>query len=102
MTTDPTTPEGAAHVARLARLALSPQELSEAAKHFQRMLAYVAELQQLDLDGVEATAAGRGAPLSALRPDRPGPSLPPAVALGNAPRGEPEGFVVPPVLGGEE
>ena len=101
-TIDPTTPEGAAHVARLARLELSPGEMSEAAAHFRRMLAYVEELQALDLEGVPAgwdDAPPLGA--SALRSDEPRPSLPLVEALGNAPRAGPEGFLVPAVLGGE-
>lgn len=102
MSTDPTTPEGAAHVARLARLELSPAELAEAATHFRRMLAYVAELDALDLAGVTPTTAGRAEPVTALRADEVGPSLPLSATLGNAPRAGPEGFLVPAVLGGEE
>lgn len=92
---DPTTPAGAAHVARLARLELPPAELAAAAEHFRRMLEYVAELDALDLEGVEPDEPP---PAAALRPDEVRPSLPVDAALANAPRRGPEGFLVPAVL----
>lgn len=96
---DPTTPAGAAHVAALARLELSPAELTAAAEHFRRMLGYVGELDALELAGVPAEPDAP--PAAALRADEPRPSLAVEAALANAPKRGPEGFLVPAVLASE-
>ena len=78
-----------AHVARLARLELGPDELES----FTAQLGAI-----LDLDGVEPTA--HPLPLSnVLRPDEVGPTLDPDEVLAAAPAVEDGQFRVPPVLG---
>ena len=41
------------HIARLSRLALSPEELSRVAEQMGRILEYVEQLGQLNTEGVE-------------------------------------------------
>jgi len=96
---DPRTPAGAAHLARLARLALEPEELDGLAAHLGKVLDWVATLDALETEGVSASAHDDAAP--ALRPDEPRASLLPGQALANAPDRSDGGFRVPAVLGGE-
>lgn len=85
------------HVARLARLSLSETELAEAREHFRKVLAYVAELDAVDTEGIDP-AAQPAQGLEALREDAPGPSLDTAEALRNAPGASPPFFVVPKII----
>ena len=87
-----------AHVARLARLELRPDELESFTAQLGAVLDHAADLDSLDLDGVEPTAH----PLAlsnALRPDEIGPTLDPDEVLAAAPAVEDGQFRVPPVLG---
>ena len=82
------------HVARLARLELSDEELEPMARELSAVLDHVAKIGELDLDGVPATThvaevTGR------LRADEPCASLPREVALANAPAVSGGGFLVP-------
>ena len=87
-----------AHVARLARLELRPDELESFTAQLGAVLDHAADLDSLDLDGVEPTA--HPLPLSnALRPDEIGPTLDPDEVLAAAPAVEAGQFRVPPVLG---
>jgi aspartyl-tRNA(Asn)/glutamyl-tRNA(Gln) amidotransferase subunit C len=91
------TPEQVAHVALLARLDLSPQELELFAGQLSAILEYVDQLRQADTAGVEPLAH----PLpvqNVFRPDDPRPSLPVAEALANAPDRQGDFFGVPAVL----
>jgi aspartyl-tRNA(Asn)/glutamyl-tRNA(Gln) amidotransferase subunit C len=82
------------HVARLARLHLSEQEVQEMAGELSAVLDHVAKIGELDLEGVAPTA--HVVELSgALRPDEPVASLPREVALAQAPAEGGEGFLVP-------
>ena len=96
MDLDPRTDDGVAHVARLARLALTPDESQAMKGHMQRILAWVAELDALDTAGVPATL--HDGAVSALRADEVTPSLAREQALANAPRHDGAGFEVPAVL----
>lgn len=97
---DPRTPEGVAHVARLARLALSPEEADGMREHLVRILGWVDELNALDTEGVPATL--HDAPLAnGLRADEVAPSLPREQALANAPARNDVGFTVPAVIATE-
>lgn len=82
------------HVARLARLGLEESELDQLAAELERIVAYVAELQSLDTEGVPPTAqvSVESAP---LRPDEPVPGLEREQALAEAPRAHEGGFAVP-------
>jgi aspartyl-tRNA(Asn)/glutamyl-tRNA(Gln) amidotransferase subunit C len=82
------------HVARLARLALSEEEIEPMARELSAIVDHVAKIGELDLDGVPPTAhvvevTGR------LREDVPHECLPREVALEQAPDANDEGFLVP-------
>ncbi len=103
-------PDEVRHVAKLARLALTPAEAEEAAVQLGRILEYMELLGELDGDeGDEATrlpadlSGGAGSspsPAPPLRPDEPGPTLTRQQALADAPKTDGETFLVPPVLDG--
>lgn len=95
---DPRTPEGVAHIARLSRLALSPQELAAMAEHMKKILDAVSVLERLDTQGVPAALHDEAAALADLRPDAVAPSLSVDDALRNAPQKGVAGFEVPAVL----
>jgi aspartyl-tRNA(Asn)/glutamyl-tRNA(Gln) amidotransferase subunit C len=85
--------ERVAHIAKLARLELTEAELQRMASELQRIVAYVEQLEQVDIEGVPpATWAVERLP---LRDDEPVPSLPHDVALSQAPRAIDGGFAVP-------
>ncbi|MCL5116398.1 MAG: Asp-tRNA(Asn)/Glu-tRNA(Gln) amidotransferase subunit GatC [Firmicutes bacterium] len=87
------------HVARLARLHLTPDELGPVRADLNRVLAYVSQLQKLDLEGVRPTmhVVETHAP---LREDRPEPSLGIAEATKNGPVVENGMFLVPRIMEG--
>ena len=82
------------HVARLARLALSEEELEPMARELSAVLEHVARIGELDLDDVAPTSHVVEV-TGALRPDEPRPSLPREVALAQAPAVSDDGFLVP-------
>jgi aspartyl-tRNA(Asn)/glutamyl-tRNA(Gln) amidotransferase subunit C len=82
------------HVARLARLALSDEEIEPMARELSAVLDHVAKIGELSLDDVAPTSHVVEV-TGALRADRPRPSLPRDVALEQAPRVGDEGFMVP-------
>ncbi|HTS72779.1 MAG TPA: Asp-tRNA(Asn)/Glu-tRNA(Gln) amidotransferase subunit GatC [Gaiellaceae bacterium] len=82
------------HVARLARLELSEDELSRFAEQLSAILEAVGKVSELDLEGVEPTAH----PLDLVNvwaEDEPRPCLPVEAALANAPDREDGSFRVP-------
>jgi len=82
------------HVARLARLELSEDELSRFAEQLSVILEAVGKVSELDLEGVEPTAH----PLDLVNvwaDDEPRPCLPVEAALANAPDREDGSFRVP-------
>jgi aspartyl-tRNA(Asn)/glutamyl-tRNA(Gln) amidotransferase subunit C len=82
------------HVAQLARLALSEEEIAPMARELSAVLEHVAKFGELSLDDVPPTS--HVVELSgALRPDEPRPCLPREVALAQAPEVGGEGFLVP-------
>lgn len=86
-----------AHVARLARLALTPAELAAMETDLAQILAYVDELRAVDVTGVPPTSH----PLPferALREDVAGPAVPTATALAGSAQHDGEAFIVPKVL----
>jgi aspartyl-tRNA(Asn)/glutamyl-tRNA(Gln) amidotransferase subunit C len=82
------------HVARLARLELSEDEVAKMADELSSILEHIEKIGELDLDGVAPTSHVVEVD-SPLRPDEPRPSLPRDVALANAPAVADEGFRVP-------
>lgn len=86
-----------AHVARLSRLELSPEERDRFRTQLGDILAYVQRLNALDLADVPPTVHARPA-ANVLRDDEVRPSLSQREALANAPAVENGYFVVPPVI----
>jgi aspartyl-tRNA(Asn)/glutamyl-tRNA(Gln) amidotransferase subunit C len=83
------------HVARLARLALTEEEVERLGAQLNAILEAVGKVAELDLEGVEPTAH----PLDLVNvwaEDEPRPSLPVEEALDNAPDREGGFFKVPP------
>jgi len=81
-------------VARLARLALSEEEVELMAGELSAVLDHIARIGELDLDSVPPTAHVVDV-TGALRPDEPRESLPREVALAQAPAVSNDGFLVP-------
>jgi len=82
------------HVARLARLELSEQEIDRMAIELAGVLEHIATINELDLDGVAPTSHVIAVE-NALRPDVPQPSLPRERVLQSAPSVADGGFAVP-------
>ena len=82
------------HVARLARLRLSEEEVEAMVGELSGILEHVDRIGALDLDGVEPTSHVVALE-NVLRPDRPRPSLPRDVALSQAPEPQDGAFRVP-------
>ncbi|MDT5258662.1 MAG: aspartyl-tRNA(Asn)/glutamyl-tRNA(Gln) amidotransferase subunit [Mycobacterium sp.] len=91
-----------AHLARLARLALTDAELDSFAGQLDAILTHVSQIQAVDVTGVEPTDN----PLSDVfkdvdvtRPDETAPCLTQQQALSQAPEAAEGRFVVPQILG---
>ncbi len=82
------------HVARLARLKLTDEELERMPGELSRILDHIEHISELDLDGVEPTSHVVAVE-NVLRPDEPDPSLTPEQALEQAPEPVDGGFGVP-------
>jgi aspartyl-tRNA(Asn)/glutamyl-tRNA(Gln) amidotransferase subunit C len=82
------------HVARLARLRLSEDEIEPMARELSAVLDHVARIAELELDDVPPTSHVIDV-TGALRPDEPRPCLPREVALAQAPAVADDGFLVP-------
>lgn len=82
------------HVARLARLELTDEEVGRMSDELSAVLDHIEKIGELDLDGVAATTHVVEVS-NALRPDEVQPSLAPEVALRSAPSVADGGFRVP-------
>ena len=90
--------EDVAHLAMLARIELSAEELDRLAGQLDVILDSVAQVQQVAGDDVPATS--HPMPLTNVtRPDEARPSLTAAEALAGAPAAEDSRFRVPRILG---
>jgi aspartyl-tRNA(Asn)/glutamyl-tRNA(Gln) amidotransferase subunit C len=90
-----------AHLARLARLALTDAELDSFAGQLDAILGHVSQIQAVDVTGVEPT----GNPLTdvnVFRSDVPEPCLTQEQALAEAPKAVDGRFAVPRILGEAE
>ena len=86
------------HVARLARLDLTAEEVEEFTGQLEAVLEHAADVEALDTEGVPVTA--HPLPLrNVLRDDVPHESLDRAEVLAQAPAAEGERFRVPRILG---
>jgi len=82
------------HVARLARLALSDDEVARFQEQLSAILEAVGKVSELDLEDVEPTSHPLDV-VNVLADDEPRPSLPLEEALANAPDPEDGFFGVP-------
>ena len=82
------------HVAKLARLRLSDEEVQRMASELSGILEHVEHISKLDLDDVEPTAHVIELE-NVLRPDEPRPSWPPEKVLEPAPDPADGAFRVP-------
>ena len=85
----------ARHVARLARLALTDEELERAAGELSAVLAHFEAFQNLDLSGVEPTAHALDL-VHVVRPDEARTPWPRDEVLAGAPAVADGAFRVPP------
>ena len=85
------------HIAELARLKLSEQDLERYQRDLSAIVEYVDQLNELDTDNVEPTDHPLQV-LTVLRKDEIAPSYDPHKALQNAPQREGSFFAVPKVL----
>ncbi len=93
-------PEQVLHVARLARLEIGPDELDRFTEQLASVLAYAAEINELDVDGLEPMS--HPFPLhNVLRADEPAGSLDREEVLAQAPAAEDHRFLVPRILSEE-
>lgn len=85
------------HIARLARLHLTPEEEQRYREQLSAILDYAARLAQVDTAAIPPTSTVL--PLQApLRADQPRPGLSQASALANASSTEGAMFRIPPVF----
>ncbi|HUJ35329.1 MAG TPA: Asp-tRNA(Asn)/Glu-tRNA(Gln) amidotransferase subunit GatC [Solirubrobacteraceae bacterium] len=82
------------HVARLARLELSDDEVERMSVELSKVLDHIEKIRELDLEGVRPTSHVIDV-VNALRADEPEPSLPREVILAAAPEPLNDGFGVP-------
>ncbi len=94
------------HVAALASLALTPEELHRFGDDLRSVLDYVAELRELDTTGVAPLThvsdlfpqAQEALPADVLRADEPRPSLARELVMQSAPATDGTFFKVPKVI----
>lgn len=88
------------HVAYLARLGLTDEELTRLQGQLNHILEQYAKLAELETDDIPPTAQTIELE-NILRDDVAASSMPAEVVLGNAPERDDDCFVVPAILGGE-
>jgi aspartyl-tRNA(Asn)/glutamyl-tRNA(Gln) amidotransferase subunit C len=91
------TREEVLHIAHLARIALTEEEITRMSEQLSHLLEHFEVLQQVDTEGVSPTAQSVDLQ-SVMRGDEIKPSLPQDDVLANAPRREGDYFRVKPVL----
>jgi aspartyl-tRNA(Asn)/glutamyl-tRNA(Gln) amidotransferase subunit C len=90
-----------AHVARLARLSFTPDELDRFTEQLDKIIAYADQVSAVATEDVPPTA--HPLPLSnVFRPDEITPSLPQSKALSTAPESEQDRFSVPRIIEEQE
>ena len=87
------------HVAMLARLALTDEQVSTLVAEISTILGHIDELQNLDLEDVQPTAHPL-AMTNSMRADLIRPGLSREDALLNAPVSDGTAFVIPTIVGG--
>ncbi|CRG21106.1 glutamyl-tRNA amidotransferase GatC [Mycobacterium tuberculosis M2248] len=90
-----------AHLARLARLALTETELDSFAGQLDAILTHVSQIQAVDVTGVQATDNSLK-DVNVTRPDETVPCLTQRQVLDQAPDAVDGRFAVPQILGDEQ
>jgi len=85
------------HIAHLARVALTEEEITRMSEQLSNLLEHFEVLQKVDTEGVPPTAQSVTLQ-SVMREDEIKPSMPPDDVLANAPRREGDCFRVRAVL----
>jgi len=85
------------HIAMLARLKLTDEEVASFSGQLSAILDYISQLEEVNVEGVEPTAHAV-ALRNVFRDDVVRPSFDPDTALANAPDREESSFKVPKVL----
>ena len=93
----PLTPKEVAHVAKLARLSVPAERVEALRGQLAGVLGHVAKLKAIDVEGVQPMTTPFDQ-VNRLDPDEPGPCLPIADLLRNAPAVEGRYLAVPKVL----
>jgi aspartyl-tRNA(Asn)/glutamyl-tRNA(Gln) amidotransferase subunit C len=86
------------HIARLARLNLTPEEIAKFTVELTVVLEYIDQLKTVKTDGVDL-AASNMTQAQALRDDKITPSLPQEIVVQLAPQHTREFILVPKVIG---
>jgi aspartyl-tRNA(Asn)/glutamyl-tRNA(Gln) amidotransferase subunit C len=94
----PITRDEVAHLARLARIALSDDELDHLASQLDQIITAVAQVQEVAAEGIPPTSHATGL-TNVFRDDEPVPCLGAEAALDQAPAVEQQRFRVPRILG---
>ena len=94
-------PEEVRHVARLARLTLTDDEVARFGEQLNAILEAVSKVAEVDLSDVPPTSHPL-AVVNVFRPDEPRPSLPLEDVFANAPERDGDHFRVPPTGVAEE
>ena len=85
------------HVARLARLDLTPEEAERMRSHLDAILTYIDKLRRLNTEGVEPTS--HAIPIvNVMREDEVRPCVPVRDMLVNAPERDGDLFRVPKII----
>ncbi len=87
------------HVAMLARLGLSDEQITSLGEELNSILGHIDQIQKLDLEGVETTAHPLEV-VNSMRADEIRPGLSREDALKNAPEKEDGAFLIPRIVGG--
>ena len=88
----------ARRIAGLAHLEFDDAGLDRMASEMTKILSYIDQLREVDVEGFEEHAGSQSTP---FREDTPRPSIDRALAEHNAPQWSEGFFVVPKVIGGE-
>ena len=86
------------HIARLANLEFSDEELQVFSRHLNSILVYIDKLNELDTESIEPTSHVTDQ-VQSFRGDQVVPSIPVSEALANAPDSREGHFTVPKVIG---
>ena len=92
------TEEVVRHVAKLSRLSLNDKEVSSFKSQLSNILDYIAQLNEVDTEGVQPTPHVLSSMHNVFREDEVKPSLDPEEAISNAPEKEGTFFKVPSVI----